>query len=59
MKGDIKMDELCIVQEVGMFGELEVEDPTCTGVKKKKPVDMTSDELAELIAQAHAKNMSN
>ena len=54
------MDELSIVQEVGMFGELEVEDPTCTGVKKKKTIEnMSQEELDELIAKTHANNMNN
>lgn len=54
------MDELSIVQEVGMFGELEVEDPTCTGVTKKKSIGhMSQEELDELIAKTHANNMNN
>lgn len=42
------MDELHVVTEVGMFGDLDIEDPTKKKIKKKKKI---KDEIEEAIQE--------
>lgn len=46
-------EELSFVTEVGVFGELDIEDPTSRDAKKKKT------ELEALIEAANAENLNN
>jgi len=50
-------NKLNIITEVGVFGSLNIEDPTVSGVKKRKN-DITEAELNELI-QESIQNNSN
>lgn len=48
MNGNLDYENLAIVNEVGNFGELNIEDPTAKKVKKKKKqlgVEMDIDEM--------------
>jgi len=47
------MDELHIVTEVGMFGDLDINDPTKKKVKKKKK------SMEEEIQEAIEENLKN
>jgi len=47
-----KNEELCIITEVGIFGQLDIEDPTKKKVKKK-------DELEALIESSVKTNLDN
>lgn len=46
-------DEMNIVTEVGTFGDLDINDPTATKVKKKKK------EIDELIQESIKENANN
>lgn len=48
------MEELYVVTEVGMFGELDVQDPTKKKVKRKEEQD-----LEAIIAEGIAANKNN
>ena len=47
-----KNEELCTITEVGIFGELDIKDPTKKKVKKK-------DELETLIESSIVTNLQN
>lgn len=46
-------EELCVVQEVGVFGELDIKDPTKKKLKKKDEQDIDA-----LIKESIEKNAS-
>ena len=55
-----EFDNLSVVTEIGVFGELDIDDPTAQSIKKKKKnnglcVDNTED-IAETIAEAISEN---
>ena len=54
MKLEDDYSEMSVVTEIGVFGELDVEDPTATRVKKKKDAN-----LEDTINEAIMENMSN
>lgn len=47
----LENEELCVVMEVGCFGDMPI-DPTVTKTKKKKTIE-------ELIAEAEEENRQN
>lgn len=49
------MEELYVVTEVGMFGELDVQDPTKKKVKRKE----NEQDLEAIIAEGIASNKNN
>ena len=49
------MEELYVVTEVGMFGELDVQDPTKKKVKRKE----NEHDLEAIIAEGIAANKNN
>lgn len=49
------MEELYVVTEVGMFGELDVQDPTKKKVKRKE----NEQDLEAIIAEGIAANKNN
>lgn len=50
-------ENLNIVTEVGVFGDLNIEDPTVTNVKKKN-TDLSEEELNKLIQESVRANAS-
>lgn len=46
--------ELSFVTEVGVFGDLDINDPTIKNAKKKK-----NDNIEEMIAEAITENANN
>jgi hypothetical protein len=50
---DREESELCVVTEIGVFGELDIKDPTKKKVKKK------SSEMEALIEAAIEENKKN
>ena len=45
-------EEFNIVTEVGVFGDLNIEDPTIKSVKKKNNTNYTEEELESLIKES-------
>ena len=45
-------EEFNIVTEVGVFGDLNIDDPTVKSIKKKNNTNYTEDEINELIKES-------
>ena len=45
-------EEFNIVTEVGVFGDLNIEDPTIKSVKKKNNTNYTEEEIETLIKES-------
>lgn len=45
-------EEYSIITEVGVFGDLNIEDPTVKNVKKKNNTDYTEEEIDALIKES-------
>ena len=49
-------EEFNIVTEVGVFGDLNIEDPTVKSVKKKNNTNYTEEEIETLIKESISTN---
>lgn len=52
-------EKMSIVTEVGIFGELNMEDPTCKDIRKKSISEMSEEELDQCIENARKRNLEN
>lgn len=51
-------EEYNIVTEVGVFGDLNINDPTVQSVKKKNNEDSTDEEIQQMISESIQTNAS-